>query len=134
MLLSISAYVLPFVSPIISAGVAFSILWINSLRDKNKASEGDEKTWRDGRLAAEKALSERITAEEKARVKWELENAGDVAHIVGLLKELGETQRLLSGIATTSQHHSTDIANLHTRQNDLQNQINQFLISHAKSS
>jgi hypothetical protein len=132
--MSLAAYVTPFISPIISAGVAFAILYINYVRDKRKAENGDEKTWRDGRLAAEKTLGERITAEEKARVKWELENAGDVAHIVGLLKELGETQRLLSGIATTSQHHSTDIANLNTRQNDLQNQINQFLINHARPS
>jgi hypothetical protein len=128
------AWLTSFISPIISAGVAFAILYINYLRDKRKGSEGDEKTWRQARLDAEKALGERIASEERARVKWELENAGDVAHIVGLLKELGETQKLLAGIATTSQHHSTDIANLNLRQNDLQNQINQFLISHAKPS
>jgi predicted RNA-binding Zn ribbon-like protein len=121
-----------FISPIISAGVAFSILYINYVRDKRKGSEGDEKTWRQARLEAEKALGERITAEERARIKWELENAGDLAHIVEILKEVGEIQRLLASTAATSQHHTSDIASLNSRLNELQAHVNQFVLRHVK--
>lgn len=105
----------PFFSPIISAGVAFAILYINHLRDKNKSEAGDEKNWRQARLDAEKRLSERVEAEARERALAQLKFEQDLAAVTGILKEFAEAQRLLTGLATETRGLSGRVDRVDTR-------------------
>jgi hypothetical protein len=99
------AWLTYFLSPIISAGVAFAILYINYKRDQRKGSEGDEKTWRQARLDAEKALRDAIASERSERTQWQLKNEGDLAKIADILEESTDAQILLASIAARMDGH-----------------------------
>ncbi len=92
----------------------------------------ERKAWREARLSAEKANADAIAAETRARVLEQLENATDWARVVGILKDFGEVQKLLAVVATTSQHHATEITTLHRRVDENAKHLNEFILRHVQ--
>jgi hypothetical protein len=135
------AWLTSFISPIISAGVAFAILYINHLRDKWKGSEGDEKTWRQARLDAEKSLREALATERSERTQWQLKNEGDLAKIADILEESTGAQRLLASIAARMDghdghftRHDNDIDHLRDRLDKMHDHITELAFSRRDKS
>lgn len=98
--MAISTLVLPFLSPIISAASAYLMIRITRAHAERKAGEGDEKTWRQARLEAEKSQKEALAAFERTYLLDKLDKERDLAAVTGILKEFAEMQRLFSSSAT----------------------------------
>lgn len=82
---------------------------------EKKAGEGDEKTWREARKAAEQTLREAIAAEARERAMQQLKFEQDLAAVTGILKEFAEAQRLLTGLASETRGLSGRVDRLDTR-------------------
>jgi hypothetical protein len=115
LLFAFSTLIPPFFSGIVGCGSAYLMYRITSARADRKAGEGDEKTWRQGRLDAEKTLREAVAAEQRERQLAQLKFEQDLAAVTGILKEFAEAQRLLTGLATETRGLSGRVDRVDTR-------------------
>lgn len=98
-------YIIAFLSPVLSFLSAYAVLRINRTHAEQKGSEGDEKTWREARKAAEQALREALAKETTERTQWQLLNQADLAKIADILEESTEAHKLLASIAARTDGH-----------------------------
>lgn len=114
---------------------AVATWWWKQYDARQKAAAetaSDKKQWRDGRLAAEKALSEALASERSERVQWQLKREAEGALVAGILEENAEAQKLLASIAATTQAHGGQLTQLNERLNAMQAHVNQLTLLHAK--
>lgn len=95
----------PFFSGLVGCASAYAMLRITRAYTEKKAGEGDEKTWREARKAAEQALREAINTEKSERTQWQLLNQADLAKIADILEESTQAQQLLASIAARMDGH-----------------------------
>jgi hypothetical protein len=98
-----------------SMGSAWGMWHLTQKRSDAKASAGDEKTWRQGRLDAESALTKRLDGEAKERAMQQLKFEQDLAAVTGILKEFAEAQRLLTGLASETRGLNGRVDRIDTR-------------------
>ena len=131
-------YSAPFLAAILALLTGWGLSTLTFRREQlSKHSDEmatEQKTWRDGRLAAEKTNSEAIVKEHAERIFWQLENAADWERVVSILKEFGEVQRQLAVVANTSAHHSTEIQRLNQRVEEAGKHLNEFILRHVKTA
>jgi chromosome segregation ATPase len=106
---------LAFLSPIISAATAYAMVRINRAYTERKTGEGDEKTWRQGRLDAESAQKKALDVERQDRAMQQLKFEQDLAAVTGILKEFAEAQRLLTGLASETKGLANRVDRVDTR-------------------
>lgn len=121
------------------------LTWYWKTYDARKKKEEelakDKAQWRDGRLMAEKTLSEALAAERKARedadnterserIQWQLKRETELASIAGILEESTEAHKLLATLAANTHSHSgrhdrteADVREIRERLNRMQDHI-----------
>jgi hypothetical protein len=132
----------PFFSGIIGCGSAYLMWRITSAHAAKKAGEGDEKTWRQGRLDAEKALRDAQVKETQERTLWQLKNEENLAKVADILEESAEAHKLLAAIAArTDGHdgrlnrHDTELMQLGLKLETMHGHIHQLaLAQHVRPS
>jgi hypothetical protein len=114
--------------------VAFAILYINYLRDKRKAESGDEKTWRQARLDAEKVLRESLIEFKQAVTLDKLKTEADLAAIASIVHRLAEVSEKLIGLSEqmkffgkTQDRHEEEFKRVHEALTGVQEDIKQLL-------
>lgn len=128
-------YLHPFVSALLAAITAFLLATLTQRRTEaakvGAETAAEKKAWREGLIAADRNNADAIAAESRARLLSQLENAADWERVVGILKDFGEVQKLLAVVASTSQHHSTEIATLNRRLDETAKHLNEFIMRHV---
>lgn len=115
LLFVVSTLIPPFFSGIVGCGSAYLMLRLTRAYNERKTGEGDEKTWRQARLDAEKTLREALATEQRERQLTQLKFEQDLAAVTGILKEFAEAQRLLTGLATETRGLSGRVDRVDTR-------------------
>ena len=87
------------------------------------AVAAERKLWRQQRLDVETSLKESVNHERAARLEWQLKREAELASIAGILKDSNAANQLLAAIAATSQAHNTQLLELTSRLNMVQQQI-----------
>jgi hypothetical protein len=137
-----STLIPPFFSGIVGCGSAYLMLRITRAYSERKAGEGDEKTWRQARLDAEKSLRDMLADEKRERMQWQLVNEGNLAKIADILEESTQAQQLLASIAarmdsndSSLKRHDGDIIRLWERLDKMHDHITSLAFSrHDKSA
>ena len=98
------------------------------LRERNEKADKERQELQ-SRL---KALDEKLATETSERVQWQLKREMELASIAGILEESTEAHKLLASIAATTQAHGSQLSQLYTRLDSIQNHVNALTLLHAK--
>jgi hypothetical protein len=121
-----STLIAPFFSGVIGCGSAYVILRITRAHNERKAGEGDEKTWRESRLAAESSLRNEIQAlgsqlaggkkaTDSERMQDKLKFESDLAMFANNLSRLADVADTLTTMTERVGWHGKEIER-HERQ------------------